>query len=75
MPANWRDTRHPLAVTLQHRHFAFIAHVLKQCDPKGNEGPAVRDQWLATVSAFEFALRSTNPNFDSSRFLTACGDE
>jgi hypothetical protein len=74
MPANRRGTKRPLAVTLQHRHFAFIAAVLAKERPDYCDLEAV-DQWRSTVRAFTEHLAVTNPRFDRARFLTACGME
>jgi hypothetical protein len=77
MPANRRDTKRPLAVTLQHRHFAFIAAVLAKEKPPNwsYDYCAVMNQWQSACRAFAKQCRATNPRFDRTRFLTACGME
>ena len=72
MPTNRRDARRPLAVTLQHRHFAFIAAVLLKERPDYCDLDYL-DQWRSTCRAFCEHLAATNPKFDRSRFLSACG--
>lgn len=49
--------------TLQHRHFAAIAAIIKEIDGD-RERPAHH---------FAHMLARTNPRFDPSRFLRACG--
>jgi hypothetical protein len=46
--------------TLQHRHFATIATILRNIGAD-----------TATVEAFADELRGTNPKFDRARFLRA----
>lgn len=52
----------------QHRHFAAMAAIIKQMDGEDFEG------LRPTIARF-FAseLARTNPRFDRSRFLAACG--
>lgn len=53
-------------VTMQRRHFQFIADVIK---PRIGDDQAVQ----SLAIAFAKALKSTNPLFSPERFLTACG--
>lgn len=54
--------------TMEHRHFATVAAIIKDMDGEDFEG-------LRPVIARTFAdgLRHTNPKFDRARFLRACG--
>lgn len=52
-------------VELQHRHFSFIAAVIKDM-PK-----AIRTE---TALRFADACAGSNPRFDRRRFLLACGE-
>lgn len=52
-------------VTLEHRHFAFIAAVIAQL-----EAVSLPDD---VAQAFADACTRTNPKFDRARFLAACG--
>lgn len=51
-------------VSLEHRHFAFIAATIADTD----------DQAFRAAMALRFAkvLPSTNPKFDRDRFIAAC---
>ena len=66
--ANRKDistARH--GVELQHRHFSFIAAVIAEiADPVERHNIAVR---------FGDACCRSNPRFDYSRFMKACGDK
>lgn len=53
--------------TLEHRHFAFIASVLAECEDLAN--------WGVFCRRFADACARTNPRFDRARFLRACGLE
>ena len=57
---------------LQHRHFAFIAGVIKAMPA---HAASLRAQKRSTALAFADACASTNPRFDRARFLLACGEE
>lgn len=62
-----KDTRTAdSSVSLQHRHFAFIAATI--ADLPFN----TREQ---TARAFSEACKRTNPRFDRERFLAACRAE
>lgn len=53
--------------TMEHRHFATIAAILKGKNDLANYGPFCRH--------FARELANTNPRFDRKRFLAACGIE
>lgn len=59
-------------VTLQHRHFAFIAATLKA----SKRAPDAMDEYLLgwgdIVKTFASECQATNPNFDWNRFMRAC---
>ncbi len=57
---------------LQHRHFAFIAGVIKVMP---DHAPSLRAQKRSTALAFADACAGTNPRFDRARFMLACGEE
>ena len=57
---------------LQHRHFAFIAGVVKAMP---DHAPSLRAQKRSIALAFADACAGTNPRFDRRRFLLACGEE
>ncbi len=71
--ATRKDTATAKAVSLQHRHFAFIAATLKACNPGGDgiQNLAMH-QWKDTVMAFAAACAASNPKFSRARFLAAC---
>jgi phage replication-related protein YjqB (UPF0714/DUF867 family) len=51
-------------VTMQHRHYATIASIIRDIPDAG---------YRADVAAhFASALAGTNPNFNRDRFLSAC---
>lgn len=66
-------------VSLEHRHFSFIAATLKDQKPSGaitsDADKAACMQWEVMVRHFADACRSTNTRFDRARFLSACGLE
>lgn len=53
--------------TMEHRHFATIADILSRNADLANHGAICR--------RMAAALASTNPKFDNTRFLRACGVE
>jgi hypothetical protein len=75
-------------VTMQHRHFAFIASVLASTKPaikplewsdeykasvQNAENLGELAQWRKTINVFAAELGKTNPNFDRARFFSAVG--
>lgn len=58
--------------TLEHRHFAFIASVIASLP---THAPTLRAQQRSTANAFADACEASNPRFDRSRFMRACGLE
>ncbi|RWI90541.1 MAG: hypothetical protein EOR22_23655 [Mesorhizobium sp.] len=52
----------------EHRHFATIARIIRDIPARGG------DQ-LNIARHFARELRGTNPRFQASRFLAACGLE
>lgn len=52
-------------VSLEHRHFAFIASVIADMDVTAEQ----REQ---VTEAFCDACNRTNPNFSATRFIAAC---
>ena len=65
-----KDKTNAFASSMEHRHFATIAAILKSLHSVGGESTRT---WVAEYFANELA--STNPRFDRRRFLTACGAE
>jgi hypothetical protein len=65
-------------VSLEHRHFSFIAATLKSSKPasgfyEGHVG--ANEAWHNTVLTFSDACSHTNEKFNRARFLSACGVE
>ena len=58
------------SVTMQHRHFAFIANVIANMP---DHAASLRAQKRSVASSFALALENTNPNFDRARFFNAVG--
>ena len=58
-------------VSLEHRHFSFIAAALASTKPE-SDGPEL-NQWNNMVLQFASDCRASNPRFDRARFLAACG--
>lgn len=56
--------------TMEHRHFATIADILKRLHSIGGDKNRT---WVADYFASELA--KTNPKFDRARFLRACNAE
>lgn len=54
------------------KDFELIARTLLSVRPLLPRGKAY-PQWRETVQVFSSELASTNPQFDKSRFETACG--
>jgi hypothetical protein len=61
-----KDTLSPLDVTLQHRHFAFIAAVIRTSGERNED----KRRW---ANHFAVSLAGTNVNFDRARFFSAVG--
>lgn len=66
--AQRKDQNNARKATFEHRHFATVAAIIKDMDGEDFEG-------LRGTIARRFAdeLAGTNPRFDRSRFLRACG--
>lgn len=62
-----KDRTTAQGVTLEHRHFAFIAATIK-------DWPHDRER-AELAEHFADACRRTNGRFDRARFLSACGVE
>ena len=60
-----KDRRTGRSVQMQHRHFCFIADVIRNLPDGCNRGTVAAD--------FMAALQGSNPRFDKHRFLVACG--
>lgn len=58
---------------LQHRHFCFIADMLKNAGGFGETEGVQEEQWQRIVDQFADACAQSNPKFDRARFLKACG--
>lgn len=61
-------------VTLEHRHFCFIAAVLAEMKPEPLF-PNAKAQWDSTVNAFVAACKRSNGRFDADRFIEACNHD
>ena len=57
-------------ISMQHRHFAFIANVIANMP---DHAMSLRAQKRSVASSFALALENTNPNFDRARFFSAVG--
>lgn len=60
-------------MTMQRRHYELIAETIK--DAPYNTEEERRFQRIRWAHHFATYLSHTNPNFNSSRFLRACGLE
>lgn len=69
--AHRKDTNAPLSAELQHRHFAFIAAVIKAMP---DHTAALKTHKDSVAVAFADACAGTNPRFDRRRFMLACGE-
>ena len=65
-----RTTGNKAVISMQHRHFAFIANVIANMP---DHAMALRVQKRSVASSFALALENTNPNFDRARFFSAVG--
>lgn len=66
--------------TMTRQHFAVIADVLKerlataqQADTEYPEAITAESVLEGVIEQFAIVLRSTNPNFNETKFLQACG--
>lgn len=66
--------------TMTRQHFKVIADVLndrlttaKQADTEYPEAITAESVLEGVIEQFAIVLRSTNPNFNESKFLQACG--
>jgi hypothetical protein len=66
--------------TMTRQHFKVIAEVLKdrydtakQADTEYPEAITAESVLEGVIEQFAVALRATNPNFNESKFLQACG--
>jgi len=79
MALNRKDIRTAQnGVSLEHRHFAFIAAALRASKPLAMDSEEAGDAgavWLNVVERFANECRATNPKFNRARFLAACGWE
>lgn len=66
--ATRKDRTTGQSAELQHRHFAFIAAVIK-------DAPASSSEVEFWGKYFADACAGSNPRFDRRRFLAACGVE
>lgn len=66
--AHHKDITTGLA-TLEHRHFATIATIIRDMQNRG----FTNSDCILVAEHFANQLRATNPKFDRKRFLAACG--
>jgi hypothetical protein len=66
--------------TMTRQHFAVIADVLKErletaqnADTEYPEAITAESVLEGVIEKFAIVLRGTNPNFNESKFLQACG--
>lgn len=59
-------------VSLEHRHFAFIAAALKASKPMADDYTDANAVWRNVVDRFVRECSQSNPRFNRSRFLAAC---
>lgn len=70
MALNRKDIRTASnGVTLEHRHFAFIAATI---DAMPHHSESLRAHKSSVANAFADACAQTNPRFDRHHFLMAC---
>lgn len=70
---NMKDKNTALrGVELQHRHFSFIAAVIRDMP---DHADTLRAQKRSVALAFADACKATNGRFNRDRFLAACGFE
>lgn len=69
-----KDTRNASQPVMQHRHYAMIAGILRTFEFSNTTRFNNHEKDRAEiVTHFADCLASTNPNFDRTRFLRACG--
>ena len=75
-----RDKEFPTMATMTRQHFAVIADVLKErletaqnADTEYPEAITAESVLEGVIEQFAIVLRGTNPNFNESKFLQACG--
>ena len=74
-----RDKEFPIMATMTRQHFAVIATVLQerletaQNADKYPEAITAESVLEGVIDQFAIVLRHTNPNFNESKFLQACG--
>lgn len=54
--------------TMEHRHFATVAAIIKSLDDSMTLGDVKQ-----VAEHFASELKATNPRFDRNRFMIACG--
>ena len=70
MSANRKDINTAAkGVTLEHRHFSFIAATIAAMP---DHAASLRAQKASVATAFADACAKTNPKFSRERFLAAC---
>lgn len=59
------------------KHFELIASTLRHLAPPRElpSSPRAYEQWRATVESFADMCAASNPRFNRTRFLAACGVE
>jgi hypothetical protein len=65
-------------MSMQRRHFELIAETIKRARFAPNVSPfqgISEDAHSAIAREFAQSLKATNPQFNTSRFLAACGVE
>jgi Fe-S-cluster formation regulator IscX/YfhJ len=60
---------------MSRKDFNLIAQAFYQTKPLADCDTNRSQQWWDDVRNVAYALRETNPRFDVSRFLAACGKE
>jgi hypothetical protein len=61
--------------TLNHKHFCFIASVLRDSKPLAHWDPNKMAQWQSIVHEFVAECKRSNSRFSEDRFLEACGHD
>lgn len=68
-----KDQTNAFASSMEHRHFATIAAILKELTPARDKLSLSLTTHRYICRLFADRLATTNPRFDRSRFLAACG--